>query len=303
MANGEYCYKIFTEHKEWTEEELRKAKPVPSYISELDKKVTKNEEKVKEIEKASREDAGPGFVGWDASVPEGYVPELTHSSAVSNPQQYPFSCVGKLTFEDINGEQYYGSAAVVQENGIITAAHCIYDHANKCYFKNIVFYPGLTDKSNLGQFEVTDTVFPEAYKMASIGLIRDDIAFCRVNVNRKTGKTVTKSAFGFIGAMLDQKIHQNVWFAVGYPGLKGEFEMWKDEGKLIPYIGDEYVTKSNQHPEFKHHGMSGGPWLVFNTNYYINGVTSKGTKDGLDNESYSPYFGKWVSTLYKSFFK
>jgi len=245
-------------------------------------------------------------VGWEGSFPEGYVPnpELNHGSKVNNPQTFPFSCIGKLSFEDINGVKYYGSAAVVYKNGIITAAHCVYDNENNCFFKNHVFRPCVTPTSNLGEFEVLSYMVPDLYKAGYVGLIQDDFAFCKLGKHPTTFKSVMETVGGILPAKFNQPINRNVtWLAVGYPGEKGGFEMWKDEGKCIPSLINQYVTKTNQHLELSHKGMSGGPWFVLGT-HYINGISSKVPKDGSMGypDTDSPYFDNQVFVLYKSFF-
>jgi len=311
MADGEYIIKVFSqkERKQWTEEELRKAKPLPikKYLTEEDLQY-KNEELAKTIEKASSPDAPPGYDGWQEKVPEGFKfnPELTHSSKVNNPQLYPFNCIGKLTFEDNDGNVWCGSAAVVHPNGILTAAHCVFDTEKNCYFKNIVFSLGHTETSNLGLFEVIDVAFPAKYKNSTAGFVEFDFAFCRMKSDNKNGKPV--GANGYLTALINQDFSGKIWTAIGYPLAKGMgHEMWKDMGKFLLYPGAMYVTKENEHKDFDHGGMSGGPWLLpvksgDRTIHKINGVTSKGKKGPLDVESSSPYFDKSVSELYETFF-
>ena len=81
MANGVYCYKIFSENerKVWTEEEIKKAKPIECYITEFDIQ-HRNEELAKKIQKASSPDAPEGYLGWEGSAPEGFV----YNSELSN---------------------------------------------------------------------------------------------------------------------------------------------------------------------------------------------------------------------------
>jgi len=84
MSRYEYTVKVCTEHKKWTEEDLRNAKPVPNVYNYTKSELAKyaNPEVVKAIQKAQSEDAPEGFVGWEGSFPEGYVPnpELNHGS-------------------------------------------------------------------------------------------------------------------------------------------------------------------------------------------------------------------------------
>ena len=58
---------------------------------------------------------------------------------------YPYSTIGKITFQDDAGNSYACSGAVIQRRLVLTAGHCVYDTPNHQWYKNWVFYPQYYD--------------------------------------------------------------------------------------------------------------------------------------------------------------
>jgi len=109
-----------------------------------------NPKRMKEMQEAK----GPGKICIQPSPPPGWTPPKNpFGSEVKFPQTFPFSCVGLLIATDKLGDFYSGSASVIGDTVVMTAAHCVWDKNNNCYFKNFTFFPGWTPaKESLGQF-------------------------------------------------------------------------------------------------------------------------------------------------------
>lgn len=81
--------------------------------------------------------------------------------AVKNAKAFPYPAVGYLEMVDAQGQAWSCSAALIGRSTVITAAHCLYDHATKDGWRDkFTFWPGLNGENSapFGGFEY-DTAY------------------------------------------------------------------------------------------------------------------------------------------------
>lgn len=214
---------------------------------------------------------------------------------------YPFQSIGKLFFT-VNGEDREGSAAVVAENGLITAAHNLYDHESDSWSEKIWFSPAYYKQTSQYGFWDCDKYFvlhewETADKYSFI--LGYDVGFIRLKPGGKDVRAIGK-VVKLLPLLVDMTLAPSKdirWDAVGYPGVPppdgspdfdGE-EMWVCAGNFKKMFSNIVDKEGN----FTY-GSSGGPWLYQRESgvYEINGIQTGGVPDKeTDN---SPYFGTWV---------
>lgn len=226
--------------------------------------------------------------------------------------QYPYQSIGKLFFT-LDKKDQQASASVVDENGLITAAHCLYSYETKTWADSILFCPAYAnghENAKYGSWTGRDIAVPRGWME---GRDRDahDVGFIKLHLGgldrKPIGNIVSKLPLlvGMVPVLL-----KTVWFAVGYPRYPREdtnFDgknMWQCEGDCRDIVEKEEgvistVSKSGNFTQ----GSSGGPWLYTgNDKYEVNGVgsTIDSAYYGMDG---SPYFGEWVMTAFLKYFK
>jgi V8-like Glu-specific endopeptidase len=214
----------------------------------------------------------------------------------------PYNAAGKL----IAGFTYkgkphwnYGSAAIVNERGICTAAHCV-DFGPEKVINSVDFIPGYAEhdpnRIPYGIWSVRKLSIPERWFEHNPE--DSDFAFGEVTAN--AGGQDIGDAVGFwlgILAGLDYRVTDE-WNNCGYPIDPPKLDggtMYSCVGR-IRSIKDGVVFKWGDLIE----GSSGGPWIFNYKNQWLtNGVLSR--FHGADTNS-SPYFGKAVVDSYHEAF-
>jgi hypothetical protein len=224
----------------WTAENLKRAVPVESLISDKFSLFTKLPESIeKSFQDKDSLKADTEFVR----------PESLYS-------QHPYKTTGKLFFK-FQGRPAYCSGSASGNNAVLTAGHCVWLQGN--FHTDLLFVPQFNNGSRpVGQFVGTESLLFEEWKD---GNFARDVAFVVVGKHNEKSleETVGKMPIGVCD------VKENI-VALGYPGLP---EPYNGE-KLVRTIGDiqrrfpfspwepaPIQIRSKQGP-----GSSGGPWIM-----------------------------------------
>jgi V8-like Glu-specific endopeptidase len=215
-------------------------------------------------------------------------------------QTFPYSAAGVLFFTQ-RGVDFRCSAAVVGENAVWTAGHCVHDGSGESegWSEDVVFIPAYNNGLEpFGRWEYFDLVTRVAWHSGAD--LRYDFGGVILNPNGSTqsvGDVVGSLGFAF---NLDTNQH---WFNIAYPSespfdgkemqiCAGSFARLAENLAFPTPVGMGCdMTK----------GSSGGAWIVNfsgasgNMNY-VNGNNSF-RYTGLGEEIYSPYFGEAAKDL------
>ena len=215
-------------------------------------------------------------------------------------QVFPYSTIGVLFFSQ-RGTDYRCSAAVVGENALWTAGHCVHDGSNEFagWSEDVVFVPAYKDGSEpFGRWEYFDLVTRSAWFGG--GDLRFDIGGVILNPN--SSDESVQEVVGSLGFAYNLSSNQH-WFNMAYPSespfngnrmqiCAGSFARYHtDPTDPIPVGMGCDMTK----------GSSGGAWIINfsgsagGTNY-VNGNNSF-RYTGFDEEIFSPYFGNTAKEL------
>lgn len=258
------------------------------------------------IASARPRDAWPGPV---RPRPAPAAPSF-ETEKVADPSRNPYCRAGKLLMTFSNGE-YAGSACAIEKNGILTAAHNLYDHKIKEYAETVLYLPGCREDSMPFGGWLVETPLEEKAQIPE-DWIKDnqklglDYAFVRTLPGGKPdNQRPLGSATGFFTLTVDQPEAKD-WTTLGYPDtptkqhkFNGK-EMWSSRGTKIddnPWAS-EAIAKGGDLT----HGASGGPWLM--TSVYslkVNGIQTFRDPEYPD-VTFSPIFNKDVEALYKKAF-
>lgn len=213
----------------------------------------------------------------------------------------PLSAIGRVIFLDGHGKKFGGSAVLIGDDILLTAAHNIYFHAsNKPWTTSLQFYPGFDDGpggQDLGVWSANYFYVPDAW--VSDENWECDYAFVRLaSKNKERAGDVTKHFFG-VGNFPDIAAR---WSVFGYPVTGSENnEMYgvTAPGQIESEKSADFFVSSSMKE-----GASGGPWIP-NLNpadpqsYVVFGVTSRTRADG---RLYSPYFDERFAIALSDFY-
>jgi hypothetical protein len=215
-------------------------------------------------------------------------------------QVFPYSTIGVLFFTQ-RGIDYRCSAAVVGENSVWTAGHCVHDGTGDPdgWSDNVVFIPAYKDGIEpYGRWEYFDLVTRVAwYNTADL---RYDMGGIILNPNG-SGKSVQEivGSLGF-AYNLDPEQH---WFNLAYPSVA------PFNGNRMQICAASFARLASN-PTFPvpvgmgcdmTGGSSGGAWIInfsgsSGSMNYVNGNNSY-RYTGFGEEIYSPYFGEAAKDL------
>jgi len=238
---------------------------------------------------------------YPPKLPPDYKPQEKYfGSIVEKPQVYPLSCVGKIYLKNNYGEDKFGSASVIAQDTIVTAAHNIYAKATRTFNNSFVFLPGNTPNGSLGVFEASYAYIEDRFKDYPV-METYDIAVLRLKPGEQgypnAGKYVAEATGGYLGFKTDLPLETCTWAEIGYPtGAHDKANvMWADEGQVF-VVNDHYqegIGKKRQHKNIDYSGISGGPWLLGPYYRQMNGIHS--TTDSITHTSHSCYFTDWTA--------
>lgn len=237
----------------------------------------------------------PVPAGWEPQAPPSTAPapRVAYTQPVETPAQYPYCCVGMLYFT-LDGNDFYGSASVVNPNGILTAGHNLYDPNTGGWSTQLMFYPAAVPQAYpFGGWAVVGGVVATGWVDAADH--NYDLGFCRTSPTGTTHPTAIGLQVGTLGIVLNQPLaNDTTWDGIGYPGDHLR-EQWSSLGVLVQQIQQSVVKEDGLAT-----GASGGPWFLdgLPAGQNVNGILSfGGTQIG-----YSPYFTDWVGQLYQQIF-
>lgn len=231
---------------------------------------------------------------------------------------YPYSAIGKLIIKFADDDRPgFASAAVIGEQLILTAAHCL-DESTYGEIEWAVFISAYDDgrtSNEIGRWSVKQcALHPVWLSERQRGY---DVAICFLRKDRKSrlaGRTC-----GYLGMVFDNPVEQ-LWHACGYPSELAPEPLDKprayDGGDLYenrsgfayfaPRRGKAAVPPIGMGSNMTR-GCSGGPWILdLDTvssradNNLINGVNSFRRK-GFAQELFSPYFGRELLNFFSAF--
>lgn len=227
------------------------------------------------------------------------------SSKVPNAKlyEYPYHSVGKLFFT-LDGQEHTGSAAVVDRNGLITAAHNLYNREKKMWVNNVIFYPAYTnghENAKYGIWTARERAVVEPWIEGKTQKEADpfDVGFIKLNPRKQLPAQIGK-VVGPLPLLVGMEPTEDTsWLTLGYPrsdyNLNGK-DMWQCKGPWF-YTGKGVITKEGNFT----YGASGGPWLFEqDSSYKINAVTSAKVPDL--NLNTASYFGAWVEKFFHNYF-
>lgn len=270
----------------WTPERMKAATPMPFKPSETVRKAVKDADPNDKggVDPSTRKpkSAPAGALGLSLE-------DDLRSEPVTNPLEYPWRCVGKLFFT-MNGNNLTGSASAINQDILLTAAHCLYDVLQDLWAENVIFVPAYTNAEEPFGMWVFDSYtvpltwvegYGEAHDYGAIKLMKGG------KEDKNIGDVV-----GYLGYITQLPFKQE-WTAVGYPSNQsGGQIMIKDTGPFTRTLDNNTVVGKE---DDMNEGSSGGPWLLdYEMSLRINGLVSFGD-DNLPGEAFSPYFGEEVA--------
>jgi V8-like Glu-specific endopeptidase len=206
-------------------------------------------------------------------------------SPVTTPAEWPFCTVGKLYFI-WNGQACGGSACVISNNTLLTAAHNIVNTPDdgRTWIPSRIrlFIPALladgTQPFDNWAAKTSYTMGEWTEKPKNWGY---DVGIIHLGNGGARGKSIS-SVVGYVGRKYNLPLFSKpTWLAVGYPGENDT--MYEEPGIFIRTLdSNRTVCRTGSMGE----GSSGGPW--FTNKYLVNGIESTGFPDA--NASSSVYF-------------
>ncbi len=233
----------------------------------------------------------------------------------------PYRAVGKLYFQNYemrNGQRvlvnFMGSACIIANSGILTAAHNLYFRERSTYSRDVLFEPASMNfqpSPYYGAWSYFYSAIPRQYLTAAndVEAERYDAAFAILErggiYNQPVGEAV-----GLILPYLlyDQTIRD--WTTLGYPADVVPIITPDWDGRFM-YACRGPSTFMGTHPGCMGKegdltgGSSGGPWLIYNSRqhrYVVNGVQSTEMVDLDEQSNYSPQLGQWFHEFYQIVF-
>jgi len=279
----------------WTEERRRAAQPIQPPDAERIGE-PRGEIDLSAPPQTTESAPGPG----SAANPGLTLPQVYTTALVAHPDQYPHRTVGKLFFR-VGNDDRVASAAVVDEVGILTAAHCVQDPESGQWSTEVAFAPAYDNGANpvyriwpVGEmFTRTEWLGPPV----DVGF---DFAFCRIPAMHGIN---IGAVVGWLGIAIN-RAEVRYWDDHGYPAqpipgypFDGQ-RMWNCGGDYTQTVGATIRKEGNLTP-----GASGGPWIVPSDDgsFYANGTYSMWFNNP-PTENSTPYFRDVVLQLFHAAF-
>jgi V8-like Glu-specific endopeptidase len=221
-----------------------------------------------------------GSLGLDGAI-AGY-----ETVRVPDRSRFPYSAVGKL-FMTFNGTNYVGSAWVVGERAIFTAAHCIFDEKQADgWADRVLFIPQYyRGEEPVGRWAVIGLHTLRGWTANGEDKFKYDMGagFLDRPISDRTG------SFGWLANVPpDQGPYQSIGFPARYLSSDYPFdgrEMWRCNGRYLS--GSNPVQMANNMTQ----GCSGGPWVSLRDGtIYATGLNSFRWNTQPETMN-SPYFG------------
>ncbi|MGB8213646.1 MAG: hypothetical protein WCE68_08815 [Anaerolineales bacterium] len=228
-------------------------------------------------------------LGSLAAYSEGYANYWSPAETV-----YPNVWVGQLVF-DAYGQDAYCSATVLDNNVIVTAAHCVFDTTHNNWYSSWVFVPAYANGNEpFGEFPANDCWVLNKYialkgNYSITSWTQYDVAVCSMDTN---GTDTLNDYVGYAGYTWNYNYDQSI-FDLGYPFEDVHLNSLPYPGEYLMQCEGETFQKStgvlgmgcDWGP-----GISGGPWLK---GYSLGDGATSGDGDGyVDSVNSGLYIGK-----------
>lgn len=219
---------------------------------------------------------------------------------ITNTTKFPFSTIGYLfSYNENDDNSYYScTASVIGPKTILTAGHCLYDHASKNGWSDVyAFCPGINGEDNMpfGCAEYDSAYVFQAFVTDYDGSYD---AVWQYDVGLVTFKEEIGNTVGWLGYTNGASLGDFQGNLVGYHNDKPAFTMWRSTCNVI--------AEENFETDFSHDcdfvdGAQGAPiyFLDGNKDRIIAGVNIG--PSGQANwalKLYGPIY-EWINTINK----
>ena len=266
--------------KYWTKSRMSNAKPIPLRVAP-------------DALRTSISGAESGRTRVVAPVLPASTETVAESTIeVPDINKFPFSCVGKLFMRE-GDSNYVGSAWVIGERAIFTAAHCLYDD-NGTFFDDVLFRPGFKDGSSPERFSVVQMSIDSRYAAFDDDHLKFDLGIAILD---RPISDLTGVAGYAVNPTSQIAIGRSVT-GVGYPAgapFDGQ-RMFQSTGSIVRDSApgstiERFFGAENDMTG----GCSGGPWFdLSNTVVGLNSFVFVGEDPQV---MHSPYFGTGFEEL------
>lgn len=213
---------------------------------------------------------------------------------VDNTYNMPYKFVGKLFYDrgrDFFGfsQSYYGTAFMISDSAIITAAHNIYDFKKKKFSKRYRFKPAYNNRlAPFGHWKAVSHYIPEAWLQN--GSASYDYGI--IVLENKGFENIGTFLGGRFEITRSVPQYNTLWTDVGYPsnidcGRNMCFQVGSFAG-IVSLNNESHVWSlmSNN----MHAGSSGGPWIldIESDSWIANGIHVGRVKVQGNERTYSP---------------
>jgi V8-like Glu-specific endopeptidase len=235
--------------------------------------------------KALEEDSEETDEGEPAGTSQVFTSYFANRSSVLH-EIYPHIWVGRLSFTTPTGTMFC-SGTSINNNVMLTAAHCLYDSTNNTFFSNWVFSPAYRNGATpYGTFPATSCRVLNAWinltgNFSINTWTRHDVGVCNMGTN--SANTTLNDAVGWMGYQWNFPYVRH-FHNLGYPFRNTDDQFIPDAGSYLHACVAESFQQSTETRGMgcdMSRGKSGGPLMVG----YAPTVTS-GAADGV----YSGFF-------------
>lgn len=262
--------------KYWTKKRMAKATPLELRNAP------------KDIVSKTKQDGKSRTV--QGKLPKSAKRQAASTTEVPNYSAFPVSCVGKIFMRE-GSSDYVGSAWVIGDRTIFTAAHCVFDD-NGTFFDDVVFVPQYKNGSAPhGNFPVVQMAIDDRYAAGTSTDLNYDlgIGILDKKISDITG-VVSFQEFPTSQVSLGASVK-----GVGYPAgppFDGS-KMYQSSGQVVAAqsSSEGYFGAENEMTG----GCSGGPW--FDPSGVVVGLNSFVFVNQTPPVMYSPYFGTGFTDL------
>jgi V8-like Glu-specific endopeptidase len=212
---------------------------------------------------------------------------------ILNYRLLPWCPVGKL-YMVFGNKNYQGTAWAISgsESGIFTAGHCVFDNglgggSGAGWATKVKFEAQYYDGRSAGTWYMRKLYTLKGWTSRSG--FQYDLGCCLA-----TSKI--RPTTGALGWRANYPPNQGSYISIGYPASPVSGYNF-DGQKMWQSIGN-YINGSSSFVQMHNNmtgGCSGGPWVINNSNFQVNGINSFKRNP---NTVYSPYFGNGFLKLF-----